>query len=164
MQTVWISKQLPLHLKIDIFQATCLPILLYGSEAWVLSADMKNRLNSYATSCYRFILNIKRTDRVRNETVLGLVGRPPLADIVTERQLRRLGHVLRQDEDSTLHRFAIYCPQHGKRKRGRPRLLFHKYMQQVTGLDDPEALKSAAQDRDGWRQLVVGCCSLTQPI
>lgn len=163
MKHIWRSKALPLQLKLNIFQATCLAILLYGCEAWVMTADLRNKLNSFATSCYRFILNIKRTDRVRNEKILDLVEKPPLSVIVVERQLRRLGHILRQDQNSFPNRYALYWPQHGKRKRGRPKLLYHKYMEQITGLNNSQSIIQAAQDRVGWNKLVIDCSSHAQP-
>jgi hypothetical protein len=133
MKHIWRSKALPLKLKLDIFQSTCLSILLYGSEAWVITRDMMAKLNSYATSCYRYTLGIKKTDRIRNEVILEKVQKPPLIDTVRERQLRRLGHVLRQDPSLICQRYALYWPQHGKSKRGRPKLVFHKYVEQITG-------------------------------
>ena len=43
-----------------VYQATCLPVLLYGCESWVLTQDMNRKINS--TSCYCIMLNIKRTE------------------------------------------------------------------------------------------------------
>ena len=104
------------------------------------------------------MLHIKRTDHVRNETILKTVDQQPLSDTVRERQLRRLGHVLRMKEDDISRIYALYGPNHGRRKRGRPRLLYHKYKAQTTGMTEAE-LVQAAQDRDGWRRLVVGCAT-----
>ena len=33
---------------------------------------IKNPLNLFATSCYRVMLNIKRTDRIRNDRILDI--------------------------------------------------------------------------------------------
>ena len=88
--------------------------------------------------------------------------KPPLIETVRERQLR-LGHVLRQDPSLICQRYALYWPQQGKRKRDRPKLLFHKYVAQITGLDSQQAITRAGQDRDSWRELVVGCCKHAQP-
>ena len=35
-------------------------------NAWVISQDMENKINAFATSCYRVMLNIKRIDHVLN--------------------------------------------------------------------------------------------------
>ena len=41
-----------------LFNTTCVTILLYGCESWVISQDMENKINAFATSCYRVMLNI----------------------------------------------------------------------------------------------------------
>lgn len=154
MKNIWQSDDIPIDLKVRIFHSTCLSILLYGSEAWVLTEAMTRRIDSFATSCYRYMLKIKRIDKIRNEHILQTVNQPPLSVIVKERQLRRLGHALRADHESLQHKFAIYYPQHGKRKPGRPRIQYHEYIKKITGLDI-EGLALAAADRDSWRSLVV---------
>ena len=153
------QRDIPLKLRVDIFKVTCLSILLYGSGAWTLTKAMSARLNSYATSCYRYMLGIRRIDRVRNEKVLEAVGQIPLSTCVKRRQLRWLGHALRAPEGNTMRLYALYAPAHGKRKRGRPRLQFRTYIEQLTGFTSSWEVSSAAQDRVGWRKLVVDCTS-----
>ena len=97
METLWRGEEVTLDLKIRIFKATCLSILLYGREAWSINKAMTSRLNSFATSCYRYMLNIKRTDRVRNDTVMEKTEQLPLSVTAKQRQLRWLGHLLRSD-------------------------------------------------------------------
>jgi len=38
--------------KIQHFNTTCITAFLYGCESWVISRDMENKINSFATSCY----------------------------------------------------------------------------------------------------------------
>ena len=57
------DQSFPLKTKLSFFQATCLSVLLYGCESWVLTQDMKNEINPFSMSCYCIMLNIKRTDR-----------------------------------------------------------------------------------------------------
>jgi len=52
-----------------------------------------------------------------------------------------------------------YAPMHGRRKRDRPHLQYWKYVEQLTGLGSTEEIFGAAQDRIGWRELVVDCTS-----
>lgn len=154
MTNIWQSDDIPIDLKVRLFHSICLSILLYGSEAWVLTKTMTQRIDSFATSCYRIMLKIKRLDKIRNERVLQIVNQPPLSVTVKERQLRRLGHTLRADRVTLQHKFAVYFPLHGKRKPGRPRTQYHQYIKQITGLGSEE-LSLKASDRDKWRSLVV---------
>ena len=68
-ERLWRSPTVPLKLKIDIFKTTCLSVLLYGSETWVISKEMELKLNAFQTRCLGIILGIKRLDRVYNKQV-----------------------------------------------------------------------------------------------
>ena len=59
---------------------TCVTILLYGCESWIISKDMENKINSFGTSCYRIMLNIKRIDKVPNVTIYNLTETVPLVE------------------------------------------------------------------------------------
>jgi len=87
LKTIWRSKDISLTLKIQVFHSTCLSILLYDCETWSLTKVMSNRLDSFATSCYRYILGFKRIDRIMNDIILEQVAQRPLLQTVKERQL-----------------------------------------------------------------------------
>ena len=141
-----------------------LSVLLYGSEAWSLTSAMIKSINSFGTGCYCYMLNIRWTDMVRNEEVLRLVRRSPLVRQVVRRQFGLLGHNMRKCLTVIPHRYALYWPQLGKRKRGRPRLLYLKHIKQVTGLRGEQAIEAAAQDREDWKDRMVGWSSRLQPL
>ena len=66
-------------------------------------------------------LGITWRDKVRNEDIRKKTGSRKLEDIIKERRLRWLGHVLRMDNSRTA-RQAIHWELRGyKRKPGRPR-------------------------------------------
>ena len=70
LERLWRSKSVPTNLKVNLFKSTCLSILLYGCEGCTLTKKLEDKLNSYATSCYRIMLGIKRLDFTSNEEVL----------------------------------------------------------------------------------------------
>ena len=154
LHKVWKSNKLPLQLKLRLLDALIMSVLLYGSETWIVTKTMSDKINAFGTSCYRILLGIKRTDRVRNSVVLQAVNRKDLCCTVHRRQLKTLGHWLRK-EDSVVQRYALYLPSHGRNRRGRPRLTYARYMENTTGLSTDE-IKSLAADRDRWRSTVVG--------
>ena len=156
MISVLNSKTLPVKWKLRIFQSICVPIFLYGCEAWPITIAMTSLINSYATSCYRFILNIKRLDKIPNTVILSTVGKDNLMQTVIQRQLRWLGHTLRLPSSSLVNQYALYQPLHGKRERGRPRLHYKGYIEKLTHLAAHE-LRETATDRDVWRRLVDDC-------
>ena len=88
---------LSLHLKLRFFDSLILSIHLYSAESRTLVTIIKNHLNSSATSCYRVMLNIKRTGRIRNDRLLDICNIRIFADLLTECQLRTLGHWQRKE-------------------------------------------------------------------
>ena len=106
----------PFPPKVKLFDTTCVTVLLYGCESWVISKDMENKINSFGTSCYRIMLNIKRVDRVPNTTIYNLTETTPLVVRARIRQLKFIGHILRLPNDELAKEYALYVPSHGKRK------------------------------------------------
>jgi hypothetical protein len=105
----------------------------------IVDANIESKINSFATTCYRALLGLKWSDRVPNEDIRVKVGRRPLINEVRRRQLGWLGHVLRRHEDEPAAIFALYVPEHGTAKRGKPPLT---YLKQIASLltNNPEHL------------------------
>ena len=123
LERLWKSPSIPISTKMKSLNTTCITVLLYGSESWVISKDMENKINSFGTSCYRIMLNIRRMDWVPNATIYSLTESAPLIERVRLRQLRFLGHVLRLPENEPVRDFVMYVPTHGRKKPGRQRTL-----------------------------------------
>ena len=68
------------------------------------------KINSFATSCYRIMWNIRRIDGIPNATIYSLIETAPLIERVRLRQLSLLGHVLRLPENEPVIEFAMYAP------------------------------------------------------
>ena len=164
LERLWRSPDITISTKVKLFNTTCVTVLLYGCESWVLTKAMENEINAYGTSCYRIMLGIKRIDRVTNAAIYDLAQASPLVEKVRSRQLRFLGHVLRMPEDEPCKEYALYIPPHGKRKPGRQRTLFLQYIQKLVNdtecILSPKTLTEMAQDRCSWRKLVVACSAV----
>ena len=94
LEKLWRSTTLSIKSKIQLFNTTCITVFLYGCESWVISRDMENKINSFATSCYRVMLNIKRNDHIPNATIYTMTNTKPLLQRVRSQQLKFLGHIL----------------------------------------------------------------------
>ena len=157
LDKIWKSKQTPLRLKVEIFQASVISILLYGCESWTVDNQLESKINSFAMTCYRSFLGVKRLDRVPNVDILNRVKMPPLINLVRKRQLGWLGHALRtSEEQDTARTFALYVPEHGNIRRGRPTLTYKQQIAQLLS-DSPEMLTTEhiielASDRKSWRK------------
>ena len=160
LEHLWRSPQLSISTKVKLFHTSCVTILTYGCESWVLSHDMECKLNAFATSCLRIMLNIKRRDCVSNAIIYDMTNTEPLIHCVRNRQLRFLGHILRLPDEEPVRKYALYIPTHGKRGQGRPRTSYFKYIQHILGYDEDitaEQIATLAEDRCAWRNLVVAC-------
>ena len=159
LERLWESPSIPIPTKVKLFNTTCITVLLYGCESWVISKDMENKTNSFGTYCDRIMLNIRRIDRVPNATIYSLTESAPLIERVRLRQLRFLGHVLRLPENEPVRDFVMYVPTHGRKKPGSEPC--HQLYSLSSGYPDnllsDNQLLEMAQDRHPWRKLVVDC-------
>jgi Reverse transcriptase (RNA-dependent DNA polymerase) len=57
MKKVWYSN-IPLYMKLRLFKALCIPILLYGCETWIMTKEIIKKLDGFVMGCYRIILGI----------------------------------------------------------------------------------------------------------
>ena len=123
--------------------------------------ELQNKINAFATSCYRVMLNIKRIDHVLNTTVYSMTNTVPLIHLVRHRQLKFLGHILRMSKEEPARRYALYIPTIGKRRPGRPRTSYLNYVQRLLGDNEgamqEQQIAAFADDRRAWRNLVVAC-------
>ena len=136
LERLWGSSQLSISTKVKLFNTTCVTILLFGCESWVISHDMESKINTFATSFYRIMLNVKRKDHVPNTMIYSKSNTEPLIHHVRNRQLRFLGHILRLPEEEPASRYALYIPPHGNRRPGRPCTSYLAYIQRLLGYEE----------------------------
>ena len=53
LETVWRSQSLNLETKLRLFDSLVLSVMLYRAESWLISAQMNQIINSFATNAYR---------------------------------------------------------------------------------------------------------------
>ena len=160
LTTIWKSNELSLIVKLHLFGSIILSILFYNYETWVTTKVMKKETDSFGTSCYRYMLWIKKIDRIRNEEILQKGQRSNLSNFMYKRQLRSLGHWIRKDD--IIRPFALYKNSNGKNRLGRPRLNFNKHIEKITESTTEELIRKA-QNRQEWRRDVVGRFDLQPP-
>ena len=136
--------------------ACVLSTLLYGSEAWTLYSHQGCRLNAFHLHCLRRLLGITWQDRVTNKDVLDQAGISSMFAMLTQRQLRCLGHVCRMD-DGRFPKDVL----HGElatssRPTGRLALRYKDVCKRDlrAGGVDPADLETASSDCVSWRPTV----------
>jgi len=68
------DKRMNLQLRLRILRCYVWPLLKYAAETWTFKKALENKVNAFELWCYRRMLRIHWSDRVRNEEVLNKIG------------------------------------------------------------------------------------------
>jgi hypothetical protein len=117
------SKHVHRFTRIRLYKTVIRPVLMYGSETWVMTKKIENIINSYERKILRRILwpiNDNGTWRIRyNKEIYTLYWDPELSTVITLR-LQWAGHVQRMESQS-IPRMAMAGQMFGKRPVGNPK-------------------------------------------
>ena len=94
MKKVWRNTNISLKVKTRLYEVLVLSTLLYSAELWPLSATLTKKLDAAHHRWQRSILGISWKDKVTNAEVRTRTGQQ---NLLRERRLRWLSHVLRMD-------------------------------------------------------------------
>ena len=96
--------------KLRLFKASCLSILLYGCETWILTPQLIKKLEVYQRDSYRIMMDINQhRDHMTNVELYKLVDQLPLGEMIRIRQLTFVGHCLRMtDNEEPIKKFILY--------------------------------------------------------
>ena len=164
---VFKSSLLSRKTKLRILSTIILPVLMYGSETWSLTNTLEKKLLSFENDALKTIcgpvydpeIGVWRRRYARE--VRELTQQPLVTDLIRASRLRWLGHVLRAGPDHLIYK-VFNENMEGTRPRGRPRTRWRD----VTRADlrlldvDPERMEEVAENRPGWRQIVLAAKGL----
>ncbi|GFO45793.1 endonuclease-reverse transcriptase [Plakobranchus ocellatus] len=117
MEKIW--KGQDVHTKVRILKSIIFPTATYGCEAWTINKTDSKRITAFELKCYRKILRISWTEKIRNEEVLIKIGTktPILLQSIKKLKLTYFGHIKRHQ---TLEKHILEAKMKGKRGKGRP--------------------------------------------
>ena len=146
--------------KIRVLNCYINPVLMYGSEAWTITADMSKRLASCEMWLLRQMLKIKWSDRVSNKEVLRKANvKQKLLHDIRIRQLRFLGHLTRK---GGLENLSLTGKFKGKRSRGRRRVTLmdslNKWLEEIGVEERGLQLMEKAKNRELWKIMIAKVC------
>jgi hypothetical protein len=114
------------NLKIKIYKAIILPVVLHGCETWSLILREEQRLRVFAIRVLRKIFGPKRDEmtgewrKLHNEELRDLYSSPSIIRIIKLRRMRWAGHVVRMGDKRNAYKLLVGKPE-GKRPLIRPR-------------------------------------------
>ena len=158
-QRLWSRREISLKVKMRIFNAIVLPVLLYGATAWAVTRTEENRLNALEMGMLRSIVGIRWDDFVRNVDIRERLCQPPVSLKLRKARMRWFGHVERMGDERQVKRI-MNAVMEGRRPRGRPRTRWKDVLQRdldTSGLSIEEA-RLECLDRDRWRGVVLASC------
>ena len=102
---VWCCRDLCRRMKVCVFSSLVLPVLLYGSETWTLTRDLRQRPNYFGTRSLQIIIGCHWSVFASNEHLLRETQMRFVTCILCESQLRLHGHVARFPDADPAHQF-----------------------------------------------------------
>ncbi|XP_073814500.1 uncharacterized protein [Musca autumnalis] len=141
--------------KITLYKTLILPVLMYGSEAWVLAQADKAVLCVFERKILRKIYGPICVDgeyrRRMNIELYQLYNDINIVERIEIQRLRWLGHVIRMSDDEPAKKAYKYGPHGGSRRSGRPKLRWSEQVKRdITKLHIPDWENTAA-NREDWR-------------
>ena len=129
-------------------------VLLYGSENWVLTRNLINKIEAFEMWTYRRMMKISWTSHTSNDEVLQMVGEERnLFKTVKKRKMEYFGHIMRGPKYNLL-RLILNGKMEGKKWLGRKKLSWLRNIRQWTGLT-AEQLFHTALDRHQYQNLIT---------
>ncbi|CAF2069980.1 unnamed protein product [Rotaria magnacalcarata] len=156
---IWHRKSVSITARLRIFRACILPVLLYGSETWVLTIKQEQRIASFYNRCLRTIIGVNLSDRMSNETLLDITGQPSIENIIRRNRLQWFGHVNRaanQHGCSSLTKKTMFGYFHGEKRpsnMGRSKRWEYSVLKDIEELNIGNWSKMTL-DRSRWHETI----------
>ena len=119
--------QYSIKTKLKLYWSCVLSTCLYGSECWWMVERDLAKLSSFHTTSLRKIQHIFWLRTVSNCDLLARCQQEDMETIITRKQLRWMGQVLRKETNS-INKGAIHWTPEGK--HGRPKTTWRRTMKQ----------------------------------
>lgn len=143
------AKKLNLETRKKFLKTYVWSTALFGCETWTIGEADKKKIEAFEMWCYRRMLKIKWTDKIKNEEVLSQIAEERnLWKTIQKRRDRFVGHLLRHD---SLVRDVLEAETGKVRKQGRPRLEYCSQIVKDVGCSKFSEIRRLAQDRKAWR-------------
>lgn len=136
--------------KLRVYAASVISVLLYGSETWNLTAAEMKRLESFHNRCQRCMFGISRLTHFTNFDLRKLTGQKTIESTIMTNRLRWLGHVMRMSEERMPKRM-LFARLQTTRPAGGTKQRWKDCVQhdlRAMGLED--GWSTLTQQRDKW--------------
>ena len=151
------SRNVSRNTKIKVYTTILRPIVMYGSECWVMTTREEQWLLRWERKILRKIFGAVRDQngwRIRtNSELQRLFGQPDIVVKIKQERIRWAGHVQRMSETRTAKNIFIGKLE-GRRRRGRPRKRWIDDVEEDLRKMGVRCWRRKAEDRDEWRRII----------
>ena len=143
-----------------VFNASVIPVLLYGAESWPVLAQDLQRLEVFQNNCLCQILTVRLLDRIPVSVIRKRACHQlSIEQALMKRRLQLFGHVARMETSRLPRRaFLVRQPASWRRRRGGQNKTWLKTVSQdltrVHPRYSPEDASIDASNRSLWRGLI----------
>jgi hypothetical protein len=161
-------RQLSTRVKLRLFNALIMPILLYGLETVALTVGNLRKLEAFENFRLRTILRIDWRDNITNRRVYQMAGKTgSLRETIRLRRLKWLGHISRRGEGNLVHScFFSNIPPNWRRRPGGQKLSWRRVVEtdveekmriysRMPGFNWNEMVKEQAASRSQWKAFIM---------
>ena len=142
-----------LRMKRMVYRTCVRSAMLYGSETWCLKESEMGILGRTERAVVRSMCGVKLVDRKNMEELIKMLGLKETLDRMAKANgVRWYGHVIRRDNN--ILKKAMMLEVNGKRKRGRPKMIWRRQVEESVEKVGSEI--EEARWRDGVRAIVSG--------
>ena len=109
--------------KLKVVNATIMPSLLYGCEAWSLTKQQQSKVQATQMNVLRRVQRVSRMERIRSEHIRPHLGQESVLDVnqIRRKQENWKGKLNEMSSDRVTKKVYV-GEMEGRRPRGRPRM------------------------------------------
>ena len=143
-------KAMSKEVKLRVYSASVLSVLLYGSETWNVTAAEIRRLESFHNRCLRCMFGISRLTHFTNFALRKLTGQQSIQTMIMNNRLRWSGHVTRMADERMPKRMMFGKLQTARPPGGTKQRWKDCVQQDLKFMGLEEGWSEVARQRDKW--------------